>query len=166
MDWQDPPLTVWIDGDACPRDVRQVVFRAALRVGLAVRVVANGSISVPGSKLIQAVRVDAGPNVADDVIVQGVVAGDLVVTADIPLASRVVAKGALAIDIRGQFYSENSVGPRVALRDLLHDLRGEGMRLGGPAPFRRKDLATFASTFDRVLTKRLREIRTGVEEDW
>jgi len=159
-------LTIWIDADACPVAVRQVVFRAATRLDLPVKVVANGPMPVPASKRFESVRVGAGPNVADDYIVDHVAPGDVVVTADIPLAQAVVRRGALGIDIRGQLYSENTIGPRAAIRDLLHDLRQEGMRLGEPAPFGKKDVARFAATFDKVLTKRLRECRTGVAEEW
>lgn len=159
-------LTVWIDADACPVAVREVVYRAARRLELPVKVVANGPMPVPATKLVESIRVPAGADVADAYIVDHVTPGDVVVTADIPLASAVVRRGCLGIDVRGQLYSENTVGPRAAVRDLLHDLRQDGMRLGGPAPFGKKDVARFAATFDRVLTRRLREVRTGEAEEW
>jgi len=158
--------TIWIDADACPVAVRQVIYRAAKRLDLLVKVVANGPMPVPATKRVESIRVPAGPDVADKYIAEHVAPGDIVVTADIPLASAVVRQGAVGIDVRGQLYTENNVGPRAGIRDLLHDLRQEGMRLGGPAPFGKKDIGRFASTFDKILTKRMREVRTGIVEEW
>ena len=151
-------FTIWIDADACPKSVRAIVFRAAFRLDLQVRVVANCHIPVPQTSRIKCIQVESGPDVADKYIIEAVNAGDIVITADIPLANEVVRAGALAIDIRGQLYSDDNIGQRSAIRDLLHDLREEGMRLGGPRPFGQKDKQRFAATFDRTITKRLAEI--------
>lgn len=149
--------TVWIDADACPKPVRQIVFRAAARLGLTVRVVANTPVPVPSSPLVHLVLVPPGADVADAEIVASLAPGDLVVTADIPLANAVVKAGALAIDVRGTLYSDDNVGERCAVRDLLHDLRESGMRLDGPAPYGPRDVQRFADTFDRVVTRLIRE---------
>ena len=125
---------------------------------LQVRIVANCHIPAPATSRIKCIRVEAGPDVADKYIIDAVSAGDIVITADIPLANEVVRAGALAIDIRGQLYSDDNIGQRSAIRDLLHDLREEGMRLGGPKPFGQKDKQRFAATFDRTVTKRIREL--------
>jgi len=150
-------FTLWIDADACPKAVRSIIFKAASRLSFVVKVVANCSIPVPPLPLVERIIVDKGPDVADNYIVDALNPGDIVITADIPLAKNVVKKGGLAIDIRGTLYSDNNIGERCAVRDLLHDLREDGMRLGGPAPFGQKDRQQFANTFDRTITKRLSE---------
>lgn len=150
-------FVLWIDCDACPKGIREIVFKAAKRLGFFVKVVANCSIPTPPLETIEKVIVEKGADVADNYIVEKMSPGDIVVTADIPLALDVVKKGGLAIDIRGTLYSDDNIGERAATRDLLHDLREEGMRLGGPRPFGPKDRQKFANTFDKTINKRLRE---------
>ena len=148
--------TIWIDGDACPKAVRDIVFRASARLDLPVRIVTNQAFPAPRSSRIQVIRVEAGPDVADRHIVEAVEAGDVVVTADIPLASEAVRKGATAIDIRGTLYSEETIGARAGLRDFFHELRETGLILGGPKAFGPKDKNRFANTLDKILTRACR----------
>lgn len=145
-------MRIWIDADACPREVKDVVFRASERLSLAVVLVANKAMIVPKSPLISFVQVRGGPDVADDHIANHAVAGDLGITADIPLAARLVKVGATAIDPRGHIYDPRTIGERLAVRDLMADLRDQGAVTGGPAAYSPKDKQRFASTFDRLLS--------------
>lgn len=150
-------MRLWIDADGCPRAVKEIVFRASRRLGVSVHVVANAEIPVPADPLITRVLVPHGFNVADSHIAEEVTAGDIVITADVPLADKVVKKGAVAIDARGTLYTEESIGRQLASRNLLHDLRSrEVVRGGGPASFSARDARRFASALDRVLTQRRR----------
>lgn len=146
-------MTIWIDADACPRLAREIVFKAAERLQLSVCLVANQPMIRHHSPLITSVHVHGGFDAADDHIALQVVPGDLVVTADIPLAARVVSAGALAIDPRGDLYDETNVNERLAVRDLLADLRNDGVVTGGPPPFGPGDRKRFAATLDRTLTR-------------
>ena len=148
------PFTIWIDADACPREVKQVVFRASERLSMPVCVVANAAMHAPRSDLISVVRVEAGLDVADHHIAKSVVPGDIVITADIPLAARVVEAGATAIDPRGDLYTEENVRTRLSTRDFMQELRTAGLVQGGPPPFGRADTHRFAATLDRLLTAR------------
>jgi uncharacterized protein YaiI (UPF0178 family) len=145
-----------MDADACPKPVREVVFRAAARLALEVRVVACVSVPAPYSEHVKAVLVPTAPNSADDYIVAALAPGDLVVSDDIPLAHAAIKRGAWVIEPRGTLFTDDNIGERSAVRDLLHDLRESGERLGGPAPFGPKDKQRFADTFDRALNKLLR----------
>lgn len=150
-------MKIWVDADACPRAVKDVVFRASARTQTEVVLVANGSMAKPDSPLVSLVLVPHGLDVADAHIAEQVDASDIVVTADVPLASLVVKKGAVAIDPRGRPYTEESIGAQLATRDLLHSLRSrEVIRGGGPSSFSPQDLQRFASALDRWLTKRLK----------
>ena len=149
-------MKIWVDADACPRAVKEVIFRAAERTQVAVVLVANTPVPLPNSPLVSQVRVPDGLNVADAHIAEQVDPADIVVTADVPLASLVVKKGALALDPRGRPYTEESIGSQLATRDLLHSLRSREVVHGGPAPYSPKDLQRFASAFDRWLTKKLK----------
>jgi len=152
-------MTVWIDADACPRVIKEIVFRASERLNLPVMLVANKPLSKRHSRLVSSVVVDAGPDVADDYIAEQATAQDLVITADIPLAARIVAKGATGIDPRGELYTEDNVGERLSMRDLMQSLRTEGLVQGGPAQFGMTDRQRFASSLDRVLTRMVREAK-------
>jgi uncharacterized protein YaiI (UPF0178 family) len=143
-----------IDADACPKDVKELVFRASARLNLPVCLVANRALALPASPLITQVRVKQGSDVADGYIVQHVEAGDIVVTADIPLAALVVARGALAIDPRGELYTADSVGERLAMRNLMEELRWAGAVTGGPAAYSPADRRRFAEAFNRLLPAR------------
>ncbi len=148
------PFTIWIDADACPREVKQVVFRASKRLSMPVCLVANAAVPAPRSDLISVVRVEAGLDVADHHIAKSVVPGDLVITADIPLAARAVEAGATAIDPRGDLYTEQNVRTRLSMRDFMQELRTAGLVQGGPPPFSKTDTRRFAATLDRLLTAR------------
>ncbi|MCG6156485.1 YaiI/YqxD family protein [Rubinisphaera margarita] len=147
-------MRIWVDADACPRDIRELLFRAAVRRKVQITLVANQPVRVPKSEFIDTVQVGAGANVADQRIVELMAPEDLVVTADIPLAAGVVKQGGQALDPRGQMFSEANIGERLAMRDLLDGLRGSGEIMGGPATFSDKDRQTFANQLDRWLTSR------------
>jgi len=146
-------MQLWIDADACPTMIKDLVFRAVKRTGVKLTLVANTSIRVPKSDLIDVIVVGTGMNIADRKIVELVGPGDLVITADIPLAADVVAKGALALDPRGELYEDANVGRRVAMRNLFDGLRGEGHTVRGPSGFTPQDRQKFANELDRWLAK-------------
>jgi uncharacterized protein YaiI (UPF0178 family) len=155
-------MKIWIDADAAPRDVKEIVFRAARRLEIEAVLVANQWISTPiNNPWIRAVRVAGGPDVADHHIAEHAEAGDVAVTADVPLAARLVEKRVIVIDVRGQEYSEENVGERLAVRDFMDGLRGAGIETSGPRPYNPKDKATFAAALDRALTRAARAARTG-----
>ena len=154
-------FTIWIDADGCPGEVREVVFRASARLELPVRLVANSALPVPASPLISSVVVSHGLDGADSYIAEAVSTGDVVVTSDVPLAARVVERGAVAIDHRGELYDESNVGERLSVRNFLQGLRSGGVVVGGPAAFTAADKKRFAATLDRLLTRRLRESSPG-----
>lgn len=147
-------MRIWIDGDACPGEIKEILFRAAVRAKIPLTIVANQPMSIPRSEFITLLTVLSGLNVADQKIVELVDPTDIVVTADIPLAALVVEKGAIAIDPRGELYTEESIGERLTMRNLMDGLRGGGLISGGPAPFRSTDKQVFANQLDRLLTKR------------
>lgn len=147
------PLKIWIDADACPRVIKEIVFRASERLNLPVILVANKSLSKHNSRLVESIVVADGFDVADDHIAEHCAAEDLVITADIPLAARVVSKGGVALDPRGERYTEENVGERLSMRDLMMDLRTGGLVTGGPGQFSLTDRQRFASSFDRMLTQ-------------
>ena len=147
-------MRIWIDGDACPVVIKELLFRAAVRVKVLVTVVANEKLRVPVSEFIQTLVVGSGANVADKRIVELVEAGDLVITADVPLAAHVVQKGGIALDPRGELYTAENIGERITMRNLMDELRGNDLVTGGPAPFGTKHKQAFANQFDRLLAKR------------
>jgi len=146
-------LRIWVDADACPQVIKEILFRAAERAQVLTTLVANTTLRVPASTFITSVRVRQGFDVADHWIVQQMQAGDLVITADIPLAAEVITLGAHALDPRGELYSEDNVRERLAIRNLMQDLRATGELIGGPAPFGQADRQRFANHLDRFLTK-------------
>lgn len=145
-------MQVWVDADACPGPIKELLFRAAQRTKTKVTLVANQPLHTPPSEFVDAISVPAGMNVADRRIVELVQPGDLVITADIPLAADVVAKGAQALDPRGELYTDANVGERLAFRNLFDELRGSGQITGGPSNFTAKDRQAFANQLDRWLT--------------
>ncbi len=146
-------MRIWIDADACPRVIKEIAFRASERLEIPVCLVANTSLAKHHSRLIDSVVVNEGFDVADDYIAEHAAPEDVVITADIPLAARIVAKGAVGIDPRGEFYTEENVGERLSMRDLMMELRDGGMVQGGPAQFGATDRQRFASSLDTLLTR-------------
>jgi len=145
-------MQIWVDADACPAEIKELLFRAAKRTKMKTTLVANQPMHTPRSEFIDSLLVPAGLNVADQRIVELVQTGDLVITADIPLAADVVAKGGQALNPRGTLYTDANIGAILASRDLMDDLRGEGLITGGPANFNPKDRQAFANQLDRWLT--------------
>lgn len=146
-------LTLWVDADACPNVIKEILYRAAERVGVPLILVANQSLRIPRSPFIKAVRVEGGFDVADNHIVQHVQQNDLVITADIPLAAAVIEKGGHALNPRGMFYTPNNIKERLAMRDLMDELRGSGIQTGGPNILSHTDRQAFANELDRFLTR-------------
>jgi len=150
-------MTVWIDADAAPAEVKDVVFRAGKRLALAVVVVANRRVEIPAAYPGVRTLVVAGrPDEADRAIVERAAPGDLAITADVPLAAQLVARGIAVIDQRGEEFTDEDVGGRLETRNRLEELRGAGVRTRGPRPYDEKDKRGFAQTFDRVVTRLLR----------
>ena|ERR1039457_324535 len=149
-------MKIWIDADACPRVIKEIVFRASERLDLPVCLVANTGLAKHHSRLITSVVVADGFDVADDYIVEHATSADVVITADIPLAARIVENGAVGLDPRGELYTEENVGERLSLRDMMQELRGVGMIQGGPAQFSNTDRQRFASALDTLLTRMIR----------
>lgn len=150
-------MQIWIDADACPKVIKEILFRVAERLQIPLVLVANQSLQVPSSPLITTIRVAKGADVADQRIVEQIAAGDLVVTADIPLAAAAIDKGGHALNPRGEFYSQENIGERLSMRNFLSDLRDNGVETGGPPPLTQRDRQNFANQLDRFLAKRLRE---------
>jgi uncharacterized protein YaiI (UPF0178 family) len=144
-------VQIWIDADGCPNAAKEVVFRTSARLNLPVCLVANRALSVPSSPLIRLVQVRSGSDVADSYIVQHVGAADIVITADIPLAAQVVARGAVALDPRGELHTADTIGERLAMRNLLEELRWAGAVTGGPAGYSDADRKRFAAALTRLL---------------
>ena len=149
-------MRIWIDADACPRVIKEIVFRASERLAIPVCLVANTSLAKHHSGLIESVVVAEGFDAADDYIAEQAEQGDVVITADIPLAARIVAKGAMGLDPRGELYSEENVSERLSMRDMMMELRDAGMVQGGPAQFGATDKQRFASSLDTLLTRLIR----------
>jgi uncharacterized protein YaiI (UPF0178 family) len=147
-------MQIWVDADACPGEIKELMYRTAERMKVKLTLVANQTLRIPRSEYIDAVLVRDGANIADRRIVELVAPGDLVVTADIPLAAEVVAKGAEAIDPRGGLYTHANIGERLAMRNVIDQLRGSGQVSGGPPTFGPKDRQAFANQLDRWLVKR------------
>ena len=144
---------IWVDADACPRVIKEILFRAADRVEMPLILVANQPLQVPGSRYIRTIQVGAGFDVADNYIVQQAQAGDLVITADIPLAAEVIARGCLALNPRGDLYTVDNIRQRLNMRDFMDTLRSSGVDTGGPAAFSQADRQAFANQLDRLLAR-------------
>lgn len=145
-------MQIWVDADACPGEIKEMLYRAAKRCEILVTLVANQVLAPPKSSYISTILVPDGANVADRQIVELASPGDLVITADIPLAADVVAKGARALNPRGELYTDANVGERLAMRNLLDDMRGGGRTMRGPSPITAKDRQAFANQLDRWMT--------------
>ena len=147
-------MRIWIDADAAPRDVKELVFRAAKRLQLATVLVANQRLHPPpGNPLVSAVWVDGGPDVADDYIAAHAAAGDLVITQDVPLAAVLVGQGAAVLDPRGEEHTSDTIGERLSIRDFMDRVRTAGGVTGGPPPFDARARQAFAAALDRTLTR-------------
>lgn len=147
-------MKIWIDADAAPNTVKEIVFRASARLEIETVLVANQRLSKPaGNPLVESVVVPGGPDVADQYIVDHAAEGDLAITADIPLAAALVERGVLVLDPRGERYTEANVRERLSIRDFMDSLRSSGVETGGPKPYGQQERQAFANALDRLLTK-------------
>jgi len=146
-------MQIWVDADACPNVIKEILFRAADRVAVQVTLVANQAIQVPRSHHIRSIQVASGFDVADNYIVQQAQAGDLVITADIPLASEAIDQGCLALNPRGDLYTTENIRQRLNMRDFMDTMRSSGVDTGGPPAFSKADRMAFANQLDRLLAQ-------------
>ncbi|MBI4193447.1 MAG: YaiI/YqxD family protein [Betaproteobacteria bacterium] len=149
-------MHIWVDADACPALIKEILFRAAERLQLAMTLVANKPLRTPPSRFIRMVQVPRGIDVADNEIARRLERGDLVITADIPLAANIIARGGHALNPRGEFYTPDNIRGHLALRDFLEELRGSGVQTGGPGPLDQGNRKHFADQLDRFLTRQAR----------
>ena len=147
-------MRIWVDADACPGVIKEILYRAAQRTGVELTLVANHPLATPRFPHIRSIRVRHGFDVADREIVERVGAGDLVITADIPLASDVIKQGALALNPRGNLYTEENIGECLAVRNLKDELRSIGVDTGGPPALGKRERQDFANQLDRLLAQR------------
>lgn len=151
-------MQIWVDADACPLVIREILFKAAHRTGVQLTLVANQSINVPALSNIRMLRVSSGFDVADNEIVKRVNPGDLVITSDIPLADEVLQADAIALSPRGEAFTRENIKSRLNMRDFLESMRASGVQTGGPAAFSQSDRQSFANALDRYLTKNLKKL--------
>ncbi|MFD2230939.1 YaiI/YqxD family protein [Alkalimarinus sediminis] len=144
-------MAIWVDADACPNVVKDILFRAAQRTKIMLTLVANQPINTPPSPYIKSIQVAAGFDVADNYIAQEAIKGDLVITADIPLAAEVVEKGAIALNPRGEKYTRENIKQRLTMRNFMEEMRGAGHQMGGPPPLNQQDRQAFANALDRYI---------------
>lgn len=147
-------MRIWVDADACPNVIKDILFRAAEREQVEVTLVANQWIRTPASRFVRSIQVPGGFDVADDEIVRRVETGDLVVTQDIPLASFAIEKGALALHPRGEMFTKDTIAARLSMRNFMEELRGAGVDTGGPAAMHPRDRQAFANELDKWLARR------------
>jgi uncharacterized protein YaiI (UPF0178 family) len=150
-------MKIWVDADACPVVIKEILFRAAERTGLQLTLVANQPLQVPRSRCIKTLQVPSGFDVADDEIVKRLSAGDLVITSDIPLAAEVIGKGGHALSPRGELYSTENIGERLNMRDFMDTMRASGIDTGGPPALSQSDRQAFANYLDQLLTKHMKQ---------
>ena len=146
-------MKIWVDADACPKAVREILFRVAERTATTVTLVANQYLQMPPSRYIKLLQVGAGYDMADNEIVRRLHAGDLAITADIPLASDVIDKGGYVIDPRGELYTRDNIKEVLQMRDFMHTLRASGIDTGGPAALHPRDIQAFANQLDKFLAQ-------------
>ncbi|MEZ5535324.1 MAG: YaiI/YqxD family protein [Thiolinea sp.] len=146
-------MKIWVDADACPVVIKEILFRAAQRTGIEMTLVANQSLQVPAAANIKMLRVPPGFDVADNEIVKRVAEGDLVITADIPLAAEVIGQGAHALNPRGERYLPDSIKAKLSMRDFMDTMRSAGLDTGGPPPLSQSDRKAFANQLDRLLAR-------------
>lgn len=147
-------MQIWVDADACPSVIKDILFRVADRLQIQVTLVANKLLRTPPSRFVKAIQVPAGFDVADNEIVRLAQPGDLVITADIPLASDALEKGAFALNPRGEFYTKDNIQQFLTMRSFMDELRSSGVETGGPAPFSQADTRNFANQLDRHLARK------------
>jgi uncharacterized protein YaiI (UPF0178 family) len=152
-------MQIWVDGDACPRAIKEILYRAAERVEVSLNLVANRPIGMPRSPFLTLIQVPQGFDEADRRIVELMQDGDLIVTGDIPLAAAVIEKGGKVLGPRGEELTEENIKERLAMRDLMDQLRSTGLDTGGPSALGKADRQTFANGLDRILTHCLRADR-------
>ena len=152
-------MQIWVDADACPGVIKEILYRAAERMQIRVTLVANRPLRTPPSPYIHSLQVPGGFDVADDRIVEALSAGDLVITADIPLAAAAIDKGAHALNPRGEFYTPDNIRERLSMRDFMDTLRSSGVQTGGPAPLAQRDRQQFANALDRFLVQQTKNRR-------
>lgn len=157
-------MQIWVDADACPKPVREILFRAAERSTVPTIFVANRPVQVPRSRYISTLRVAFGQDMADSEIVRRLIPGDLVITADIPLAAAVLDKGGEALDPRGEVFSPESIGSRLSVRNFMEDLRATGIETGGPATFRQVDRQAFANRLDAWLARQKQRLAGEIQK--
>lgn len=148
-------MKIWVDADACPVVIKDILFRAAERTRVNLTLVANQPVRVPASRYINFLQVSAGFDVADNEIVKRMHAGDLIITSDIPLAAEVIEKGGQALSPRGELYSPQTIRSRLTMRDFMDTLRASGVDTGGPPALNKSDRMAFANHLDRLLTKQM-----------
>lgn len=146
------PNKIWIDADACPKEVKEIVFKTSRRLKISIVLVANTYQMIPKNDLIQLIVVDKGFDAADEHIIDQVEIHDIVITADIPLAAKVLEKKAIALNPRGEIYTEHTIGSILSMRNFMKELRDAGSMTGGPAPFGPKDIKQFADSLNRLLS--------------
>jgi len=146
-------MSIWVDADACPVVIKEILFKAAQRTGVDMTLVANHAMRVPPNKNIKMLQVSSGFDVADNEIVKRCSAGDLVITSDIPLAAEVMQKGADGLNPRGEMYSKETIGSRLNIRDFMDTMRASGVQSGGPPPIGAQEKQKFANALDRWLTQ-------------
>jgi uncharacterized protein YaiI (UPF0178 family) len=146
-------MKIWVDADACPAVIKDILYRAAERTGIVLTLVANQTLNIPPSRYINFIRVASGFDVADDEIVKMLSVGDLVITSDIPLAAEVIEKGGTVLSPRGELYTTDNIGARLSMRDFMETLRSSGVDTGGPPALNQADRQTFANQLDKLLTK-------------
>jgi len=149
-------MKIWVDADACPVVIKEILFKAAERTGVELTLVANQAVRIPSVPCIHFIRVASGLDVADNEIVKRLGVGDLVITADIPLAANVIEKGGLALNPRGELYTADSIKSRLSVRDFMDTLRASGIDTGGPPVLNKNDRQNFANQLDKFLTRNLR----------
>jgi len=149
-------MQIWVDADACPVVIREILFRAAERTGVTMTLVSNKAVRLPGQPNVRFVQVPSGFDAADKRIVELMSAGDLVITADVPLAASAIEKGGVALNPRGELYTSENVRERLSVRNFLDELRGSGVNTGGPAALSQRERQLFANQLDRLLARHAR----------
>jgi len=146
-------MKIWVDGDACPNVIKDILFRAAQRTGISLTLIANHIVKVPPSRHISFLRVASGFDVADNEIVKRLAPGDLVITGDIPLAAEIIENQGQALNPRGELYTLDNIKARLVMRDLMESLRSSGIESGGQAPLNHSDRKAFADQLDKIITR-------------